>query len=388
MIINFILSEKLWTMGWKEGIIPVVRVLTELVKTKNDTGENTMQKVKYLGRAWEQNGVIWMGLSGTGVEFTFTGKKLEVTFLGDSRAAEETEQPFWDKGRVAVEIDGERTHCFCMDEKEKKLVIIESEAPETRNVRILKISEAAMSVVGISDIQGDADSSIVPAEDKKYRMEVIGDSITCGYGIDDPCGEHAFATKTEDATKAYAYKAAQLLGWDYSLVSYSGYGIVSGYTGEGILNTRETLPQYYEKVGYSVSTLPDGEKVQDISWDFSRFTPDVIVINLGTNDDSYCLDKPERQAEYSRLYVEFLKIVRAKNPAADIICILGLMGDRLYPFLQDAVGTYKEQTGDRHVRCVHVEPQKEEDGYSADFHPSVKSQKRLAEQLCREISER
>lgn len=56
------------------------------------------------------------------------------------------------------------------------------------------------------------------------------DSITCGYGVDDEDRSHQFSTKTEDATKAYAYKTAQLLNADYSLVSYSGHGVVLGYT--------------------------------------------------------------------------------------------------------------------------------------------------------------
>lgn len=49
-------------------------------------------------------------------------------------------------------------------------------------------------------------------------MEFIGDSITCGYGVDDPDKEHHFKTATEDVTKAYAYKTALALNADYSMV--------------------------------------------------------------------------------------------------------------------------------------------------------------------------
>ena len=61
------------------------------------------------------------------------------------------------------------------------------------------------------------------------------------------------------------------------------------------------------------------------------------------------------------------------------------MGDRLYPFLEAGVADYQNETKDEKVSTMYVTPQQPEDGYSADYHPSVYSQERLAAQLAGEI---
>ena len=73
------------------------------------------------------------------------------------------------------------------------------------------------------------------------------------------------------------------------------------------------------------------------------------------------------------------------NPIAEILCIYGLMGDRLYPFVEKAVEQYKEKTKDAHIHCADIQPHSDSDGYSADGHPSIISQKRLAEELFKKI---
>ncbi len=57
----------------------------------------------------------------------------------------------------------------------------------------------------------------------------------------------------------------------------------------------------------------------DIPWDFTEKQPDIIVINLGTNDDSYCQETEWKQEEYRDKYAEFLLDVRAKNPGGNFL---------------------------------------------------------------------
>lgn len=53
-----------------------------------------------------------------------------------------------------------------------------------------------------------------------------------------------FKNSTENGSKTYAYKTAQNFDADYSIVSVSGIGVVSGYTSAGVLNSESTMPQY------------------------------------------------------------------------------------------------------------------------------------------------
>ena len=121
----------------------------------------------------------------------------------------------------------------------------------------------------------------------------VGDSITCGYGVDDPVKEHHFKTSTEDATKTYAFKTAQALNADWSFVSVSGWGIISGYTGDAKKNANSVIPRVYDKLGFSWGNTIFGINPGNISWNFDSYQPDFVVINLGTNDATYTKKKAD-----------------------------------------------------------------------------------------------
>ncbi|MBQ9948374.1 MAG: GDSL family lipase [Oscillospiraceae bacterium] len=329
-------------------------------KTYNLTSEN----VKLIGRTVENNGTLWLALSASGVEFTFTGTKLTLNIAGDNNVSAGKDK----QARFAVYIDGEKTLDTQVDAAEKAYDIFTADEAKEVTVKILKLSEAAESIMGIRSIEATG-SELKPTAEKDLKIEFIGDSITCGYGVDDEVKENHFSTSTEDATKAYAYKTAVALDADYSLVSYSGHGIISGYTDNDKKVTSQLVPPVYEKFAKTYTVSPEFNPME-IDWDFSRFVPDFIVINLGTNDASYCGNHKDRVTEYAEKYTEFIKKVREHNPDAHIICALGVMGDSLYKGVQMAVKAYTEETGDAKVSYLRLKPQDGTTGYAADWHPT------------------
>ncbi|MGN0688446.1 MAG: GDSL-type esterase/lipase family protein [Oscillospiraceae bacterium] len=358
--------------------------------TENNTSENeemttktfkpTAENVKLLGRTSEYDDILWLALSASGIEFTFTGTKASVTLIGDSMVASGPEK----QARFAVYIDGERTIDAQLDEAEKVYEIYSSDEAKETTVRLIKLSEAAESTFGIKDITVEG-GEIAPTAQKELKIEFIGDSITCGYGVDDEVKEHHFATSTEDATKAYAYKTAQLLDADYSLVSYSGHGIISGYTTNGEKVKSQLVPDIYEKFAKSYGNYDGIYSVSGVKWDFSKFCPDFVVINLGTNDASYCGTDKEKVTDYADSYAEFLKVVRKNNPDAYIICALGVMGDSLYTGVKMAVEKYTEETGDTRVSSFRLTPQDGSTGYAADWHPTAATHDIAAQEMTDEI---
>ena len=221
---------------------------------------------------------------------------------------------------------------------------------------------------------------IEPLPRKDLRIEFIGDSITCGYGVDDEDENHHFATGTEDATRAFAVKTAAALDADYSLVSYSGHGIISGYSDDGNRVDSQLVPPVYEQLGKNYGSA---SSVIDLSrpWDFSLFQPDFVVINLGTNDFSFIGGSADRREEYTAAYAEFLRTVRKHNPAACIIAALGVMGDDLFPCVQEAVRRYTAETGDGNLYTLRFRPQDGSTGYVADWHPTEATQELAARLL-------
>lgn len=337
--------------------------------------------VKLLGRTYYSDERLYCALSGTGAEFTFNGTKCSITIEGDSNSSNPSLQNDW--ARIGIYVNGERVIDDMVDNTQKVYNVFECDTPQDVTVSVVKLSESQMSTIAISEITVTG-ADIKPTPDKNLLIEFIGDSITCGYGVDDPDKDHNFVTATEDVTKAYAYKTARALDADYSMVSFSGYGIISGYTADDTQMAAQTLPQFYTKLGYSCAQHGNFTPA-DIEWDFGWRQPDLIVINLGTNDDSYTQDYTDRQEEYQATYTEFIKTVRKNNPDAKILCTLGIMTERLFDRVCLAVDTYTKETGDTNIFTMEFDIQDPNDGYSADWHPSVITQDKAAKKLIAEI---
>ena len=293
------------------------------------------KNAKLTGRVYFKDEVMWLGLSGSGASFTFDGTKLVLKLKGDNIAV--VENPI-DYARIAVYVDGKRVVDEMINCAEKEVTVIDRTESAKSVVEIIKLSESPMSAVGV---EAFAEGSAEALPEKPLKIEFIGDSITCGYGVDDEDENHQFTTATEDVTKAYAYKTAKALDAEYSMFSASGYGIVSGYTEGDEPISEQTIPQFYCSYGFSRGNFA-GTAPQDIPWDFSKYVPQIIVINLGTNDDSYCRDYKDRQAVFSKLYADFLAVVREKNPQAYILCTVGIMGERIFPAVEEGIKIYLE----------------------------------------------
>lgn len=335
--------------------------------------------IRTIGRTMWMEDTLWLVLSGTGAEFCANGTKAVIRLIADDKwNAGEENQP-----RVAVYMDDVRVSDVMLDEAEKTLTVFESEAPERHVIRVVKLSEAPMSTCGIADVL--VEGAMTLTEPCGRLIEFVGDSITCGYGVEDEDRDHHFLTATEDVTKAYAYKTAKALGADYSMVSYSGYGIVSGYTGTGEKVGDQLAPEFYEKLGYSRGLYLGKYRPQDFAWEFAGLQPELIVINLGTNDMSYVLEYEDRREEYIRGYVEFLKLIRSHNPKTTILCVLGIMGTALCSAVEETVHRYESETKDGNISSMRFNDQLPEDGYAADWHPTEKTHGKAAQRLAEEI---
>ncbi len=347
----------------------------------------TKENSKLIGRSLVVEHIRWVALSGAGVAFDFQGKELTITIRGGKNAVIPNNDTCY--ARFAVFVNGERVIDDILDADSKTYQVLKSTKEEEATIQIMKLSESAMSAIGIAPILCDEEAIIKAVPQKKRRIEFIGDSITCGYGVDDFDMSHTFSTQTEDVTKAFAYKTAKLLDADYSMFSCSGYGIISGYTADPeIRGAEELIPPYYESQCFCRDDFGNMGEPAKIAWDFSEYRPQVIVINLGTNDDSFCQDTEWKQEEYRKKYGEFIKVVRSHNPDAEIFCVLGLMGDRLYEKICQMREDYMEETKDVHIHTVHIPAQETlEAGYVIDYHPIPDAHTMAAEVVARAIRE-
>ena len=340
--------------------------------------------VKRLGHVVDDGEQLWLLSSAAEIGFRVTGATQVKLVLGADDTvldpAAETVRP-----RFAVRLDGEKILDRRMAEKEETVTVFAGEAKRDAEVRLIKLSECTQSLMALKRIE--TDGSMEPLPEKMLKMEFIGDSITCGYGVEGKSEAETFTTATENAEKGYACLTARALGADAVMTCFSGHGIVSGYTGDpAVRNGSELVPPYYEKEGRNGFRLANGKLPEEIDRDFSAFRPAYIVINLGTNDMSWCGTDGERGAQYAEGYTQFLRTVRKHNPGARILCALGVMGTLLNPMLAQAVDRYRRETGDGQIRLLLLEDQNAaRDGYGADYHPSETTQRLLAEKVTEAI---
>ncbi|MBD7912841.1 SGNH/GDSL hydrolase family protein [Clostridium cibarium] len=212
-----------------------------------------------------------------------------------------------------------------------------------------------------------------PPAASSRRIMFIGDSITCGYGNEGTSQYQTFTTKNENASLAYGALTAKLLGADPMTICWSGKGVIRNYGGD----TTDVMPDLVDQV------LPYDKTLK---WDSKNWVPQVVVINLCTND--YSIGVPDKVA-FTNAYTRLVNKVRTDYPKADIYCAVGPMlgGDNLNSARDyiSQIATSKEASGDNKVHFIEFPAQDFANGLGEDWHPSVKTHELMANQLASQI---
>ncbi len=361
----------------------LVGVVIFLLTSNNDTilnfGDKIMQQtfsptkenVKLMGRSYFDGEKRHFSYSGSGVEFKFKGESATLNFVCDDF----DNLVYGRRVRFAVLLDGETVHDVVMDERELSLEVKTKSSDVFSVITIVKLSEAKHSSFALKNITVSSYDGISPTDENVLRIEFIGDSLTCGYGIDDT--QSVFSTRTENFMKTYAYLAARELSADYSAVCFSGYGVVSGFT-SGARNSEAVVSRFYHSSCLLGDTLP--------SWDFSEKNNNLVVLNLGANDTSYCTNS-YRIGEFYDSYVELIKTIRGCNPEAYILCVQADVNNFLFPTVEKAVSDYSATTLDNRISCAILDFKMEENDIVVDGHPGYLSNLSASESLIEKINE-
>ena len=145
------------------------------------------------------------------------------------------------------------------------------------------------------------------------------------------------------------------------------------------------MPELYDRLNPTDATS---------KWDFSLYTPDIVVINLFQND-SWIVNRPELEEFKKRFgdkapdeeylinaYKNFLFKIRNHYPNANIICSLGCMdavkdGSKWMDYIRAAVADLDDE-----MIYTHFMPYIE-----ASAHPSVEDQEKMANDLIQFIED-
>lgn len=354
-------------------------------------------KLTWNGRTLDHNNIRYFDYSASGFSFTMTGKKAVATIISDADKWEE----IW-RGVLGVILtrptknsttDNALTTDFKkirLDQNENKIILFESEKEETVEIKVIRLSEAIYGYSGLKQLE--VEGEILPEKidnTTKPKIEVIGDSITCGYGIEGVFGKDVFTTMQERPDQAYAYLTMQNLNANFQLISRSGIGLISCYADPETYQVPNlTEPLMSQLWPYTDRFLSERLGLEPEVWDVSKFEPDLIILHLGTNDQSWVRGQEDRRQTFINLYEQMLESIHRRSPNAKILGCLGAMGQDLCTAAQEAITRFSKTFPAVPVKFVTFPMQDEQnDGIGTDWHPSAKTHKKMADQLTQSIKE-
>jgi lysophospholipase L1-like esterase len=271
------------------------------------------------------------------------------------------------KDRWQVVVDGQPTIVLDLREGEHLYPLAGDLAGKEHTVQIVKCTESFVGTTQILGFELPHGSRILEQTPPARRIEVIGDSISAGYGNEAASEKEHFSPATENAYRTYGAIAARALNADYSCLAWSGRKMWPD----------NTLPEIYDRA----LPLDAGS-----TWDFSKWQPDVVLINLATNDFG---KGPPDEKGWTGAYKEFIARVRKNYPQAHIYCAIGtMMGDwgehKSLTILRgyiDSIVKDVQAGGEDKIHVIDFGTQDAKNGLGADWHPSVKTHEVMAKQL-------
>lgn len=318
--------------------------------------------IRYEGRIAMSDSTAELSWSASDVRMNFKGKSIAVT-LKDERS----------DNNYNVLIDGKIVSILHPDSVKKTYLLASNLSSGKHSVELFKRTEWAMGKTWLYGftLAGSGHAVRLPAA-KKHKLEFYGNSITCGYADEDSTGKDRGTSAYENGYMSYAAILARHFDATLYNISKSGIGITVSWF-------PLIMPEMYDRLD---ATNPDSK------WDFSKYTPDIVVINLFQND-SWIVKQPNNPQFKARFgntppspefivnaYRNFVSDVRAKYPDAKIICVLGPMditkeGSPWPGYVEKAVA----ELHDSNI-YTHFFPYKNTSG-----HPSDKEQQATADNL-------
>ncbi len=321
-----------------------------------------------------------------GARFAWTGSAVVARFRGTSvtlKLRDFASDPNA-HNHFTVVVDGVLKPRLEVDPTHESYVVATGLAEGEHTVRVTRDTEAFVGEDLFLGFDFGAGVLLAPPNASGRTIEMVGDSITCGYGIEGANETCHFTTGTENGTLAYGTLAAAALGAEVVTQCWSGRGVYRNNDGD--LRAENLVPALAQKA------LPT--RATD-AWPFTAYAPDAVVVNLSTNDFDAGHTIPGK-TEFTGAYRAFFDKLRAHYPKAHLFAASSPMLSNSYPAnegrLDIANGYLKAvvdgmtASGDTRVHYVKIDVRDAADaGLGCDYHPSRKRAQVMAATLTTEI---
>lgn len=271
-------------------------------------------------------------------EFIYPASSLEFAFYGTGAAVKVVNRNVcWDN-YLGIIVDGEQSKAPLRKTGSTTVVLARNLEEKEHRIMVFKRQDSCHTfALEELELYGSGEVRRLP-ERPRRRIEVYGDSVSAGevsealdyVGKADP--EHQ--GQYSNSWHSYAWIAARRLGAQIHDIAQGGIALLDGtgwFCQPGYLG----MESAWDKVHYN----PELGKTTD--WDFSRYTPHVVVVAIGQNDShpvDFMKEEPEgrRARHWKMAYGEWICRIREKYPRAVIILTTTLL--RHDPSWDKAIG--------------------------------------------------
>ena len=256
----------------KEDDVPKV------IEDKTYNIAETLSSIKTHGRTSVISEGLVCDFSSSGIEFNaYIEGALTIDIKVEQGIKVTTYDARNDDCYFTLYVDGVRSDERLMANKSADTTLTLAEFAEggVHNIKLVRQTEARNALALLKTVSFRGYFEDKPA-DAEYYIEFMGASNTAGYGNLAPNSgntanaAYAQLSKHQDSTQSYTYLTAQKLGADYSMISVSGIGLVSGSRNFPLIDAFDYSSYYRNNTT---------EKF------VATRVPDAVVIACGSNDE-------------------------------------------------------------------------------------------------------
>ena len=299
----------------KKTTLIVAAALFAGVLCSAETIKGSDSKVSYIGRTEvAQDGAVSFDWSATTVRVAFKGKTLKIK-------CSDTHKDYFN-----VWIDKEQgpraDFVVTVSSADTVLTLFTAKKGARHTAILQKRTEAEQGTFTLQELTTDGSFLEAPAP-KSRLIEFVGDSYTCGYGVEALHRGDPFLPSEENPSQTYADVLGRLYGAETVHISHSGRGIIRNY---GDFNQHENMVKLYAQTF---------DQYKEDAWT-PTYKPDLVVIYLGTND--FSTGKQPALWAWCNNYRQLLQKIREfHGPDVPILCMASPCDEQMDDYVAEAV---------------------------------------------------
>ena len=272
-------------------------------------------------------------------------------------------------------IDGVQQAVTLKNSGEDELYVLAEGLEDKEHTLVLFKRMAAAYYAEFAGIVVDEGASLRNPERKyDYKLEVYGDSVSAGEvtealfyeGQCDPPHHSQY----DNSHFGYPAILSRKLNAELHNIAQGGIALLDG-TGYFCSDNLTGMLSCYDKLEYS----PYKPTKQ---WDFTKYTPDCVIIAIGQNDsapDPEAIKRPDYRRMWKDKYIEMLSVLMEKYPKAEFVLILtALRHDKTWDAAIDEIATEVNSPRVRHFLFTR-------NGDVTNGHPRATEQTEMAEEF-------